>query len=175
MVGGRPSRQFACLFLQPCSGPLIGCTAYASHPCYTFVSSYQLTCSITTAGDHLSCSRHQPRGFCCSTRTSERTQSSLSICSYSYATGGQTAVHPLVHKGSGCLLYRPQTLPYLVFWLLQAGIAIAFSVLSCTAYYLVKAPNHLSLRFALSAALLFAASLTVCRTFLLERKQQVKP
>jgi len=57
--------------------------------------------------------------------------------------------------------------------LLQVGLAITLSVLSCTAYYLAKAPNHVSLRFALSVALLFAASLTICRTFLLERKHQV--
>ena len=57
--------------------------------------------------------------------------------------------------------------------LLQTGVSLTISVLSCTAYYLAKAPNHLSLRFALSVALLFAASLTVCRTLLLERKHQV--
>ncbi len=57
--------------------------------------------------------------------------------------------------------------------LLQTGISLTISVLSCTAYYLAKAPNHLSFRFALSVALLFAASLTVCRTLLLERKHQV--
>lgn len=57
--------------------------------------------------------------------------------------------------------------------LLQTGVSLALSVLSCTAYYLAKAPKHLSLRFALSVALLFAASLTVCRTLLLERKHQV--
>lgn len=54
----------------------------------------------------------------------------------------------------------------------ETGVSLAVSVLSCTAYYLAKAPNHLSFRFALSVALLFAASLTVCRTLLLERKHQ---
>ncbi|KAL0049992.1 hypothetical protein WJX82_002227 [Trebouxia sp. C0006] len=55
---------------------------------------------------------------------------------------------------------------------LETGVSLTISVLSCTAYYLAKAPNHLSLRFALSVAVLFAASLTVCRTLLLERKHQ---
>ncbi|DBA94868.1 TPA: hypothetical protein ACH3X1_002404 [Trebouxia sp. C0004] len=54
----------------------------------------------------------------------------------------------------------------------ETGVSLTISVLSCTAYYLVKAPNHLSFRFALSVALLFAASLTVCKTLLLERKHQ---
>ena len=57
--------------------------------------------------------------------------------------------------------------------LLQAGVAVAISVLPCVAFYLAKSPNHFSLKFAISVALLFAASLTVCRTFLLERKHQV--
>lgn len=57
--------------------------------------------------------------------------------------------------------------------LLQAGVAVVISVLPCVAFYLAKAPNHFSFKFAISVALLFAASLTVCRTFLLERKQQV--
>lgn len=58
--------------------------------------------------------------------------------------------------------------------LLQAGVALIISVLPCVAFYLTKAPSHPSLKFALSVALLFAASLTVCRTFLLERKYQVR-
>ena len=58
--------------------------------------------------------------------------------------------------------------------LLQAGVALIISALPCVAFYLAKAPNHPSLKFALSVALLFAASLTVCRTFLLERKYQVR-
>lgn len=58
--------------------------------------------------------------------------------------------------------------------LLQTGVSITASVLCCTAYYLAKAPTQLSLRFALSVALLFAATLTVCRTFLLEKKHQVE-
>ena len=57
--------------------------------------------------------------------------------------------------------------------LLQAGVAAIISVLPCAALYFAKAPNHFSLKFAISVALLFAASLTVCRTFLLERKHQV--
>ena len=57
--------------------------------------------------------------------------------------------------------------------LLQAGVAVTISVVPCVAFYLAKAPNHFSLKFAISVALLFAASLTVCRTFLLERKHQV--
>ncbi|KAL0041381.1 hypothetical protein WJX79_001388 [Trebouxia sp. C0005] len=55
---------------------------------------------------------------------------------------------------------------------LETGVSLTVSVLSCTVYYLAKAPTHFSLRFALSVALLFAASLTVCRTLLLERKHQ---
>ena len=71
----------------------------------------------------------------------------------------------------GC---RPFTcFSVLSLMLLQTGVSLTISVLSCTAYYLAKAPNHLSFRFALSVALLFAASLTVCRTLLLERKHQV--
>ena len=58
--------------------------------------------------------------------------------------------------------------------LLQTGVSITASVLCCTAYYLAKAPTQLSLRFALSVTLLFAATLTVCRTFLLEKKHQVE-
>ena len=75
------------------------------------------------------------------------------------------------------LLQADQTLllPHVIqSLLLQASIAVATSALLCAAFYLVKAPNHLSLKFALSVALLFSASLTVCRTFLLERKHQVK-
>ena len=75
-----------------------------------------------------------------------------------------------------CQLYSSVSLhlpSILILMLLQTGVSLAVSVLSCTAYYLAKAPNHLSFRFALSVALLFAASLTVCRTLLLERKHQV--
>lgn len=57
--------------------------------------------------------------------------------------------------------------------LLQTGVAVVISVLPCVALYLAKAPNHFNFKFATSVALLFAASLTVCRTFLLERKHQV--
>lgn len=80
-----------------------------------------------------------------------------------------------------CQLYGSVPLgcrPYTCFcvlslMLLQTGVSLTVSVLSCTVYYLAKAPTHFSLRFALSVALLFAASLTVCRTLLLERKHQV--
>ena len=58
---------------------------------------------------------------------------------------------------------------------LQAGCSLAASALCCAAFYLAKAPPDLSLKFALLIALLFAATLTVCRTFLLERKHQVRP
>lgn len=57
--------------------------------------------------------------------------------------------------------------------LVQTGVAVVISVLPCVAFYLAKTPNHFSFKVATSVALLFAASLTVCRTFLLERKHQV--
>lgn len=54
----------------------------------------------------------------------------------------------------------------------EAGVAVTISVLPCVAFYIAKAPNHFNMKFAISVALLFAASLTVCRTFLLEKKHQ---
>lgn len=99
-------------------------------------------------------------------RATHRMHRVITLAAAGTSPGASVAVHEQAKGHKAALAYAAVLTP------LEAGIAIAFSLLSCTAYYLVKAPNHLSLRFALSAALLFAASLTVCRTFLLERKQQ---
>ena len=106
-----------------------------------------------------------------------RLQGKTPICSEPYCSGGNDT---LVFCQANCL---PQAatkehsfrcLCCILGSLLQVGTSIAAAVLPCIAYYITRAPSHFSLKFAVSMALLFAASLTVFRTFLLERKHQVE-
>ena len=57
--------------------------------------------------------------------------------------------------------------------LLQAVVSLLVSASACAVYYVLTAPAQISLRYGLSQTLLFAATLTVCRSWLLERQHQV--
>ena len=52
-------------------------------------------------------------------------------------------------------------------------MSLLVSASACAVYYVLTAPAQTSLRYGLSQTLLFAATLTVCRSWLLERQHQV--